>query len=153
MGSANSRGCYVGMNVGTKTGHMVRALLEGIALELRRTLDVFESAGAKVERVFHTSGGAKGALWNQIKADVYGKPVYTLKEDEGSVLGAALLGSVCAGWFDSQEQAADAVLSVDKEFLPDQGRRAFYDELYGVFCEVHDVLQKPFNDIVACINK
>ncbi len=153
MGSANSRGCYIGINVGTKTGHLVRALLEGISLELRRTLDVFESAGAKVERVFHTSGGAKGALWNQIKADVYDKPVYTLKEDEGSVLGAALLGGVYAAWFESEEQAANAVTRVDKEFLPDQSKRAFYDELYGVFREVHDVLQKPFNDIVACINK
>jgi sugar (pentulose or hexulose) kinase len=75
MGSPNSRGCYVGLNMGSTVGHMVRALLEGVALEFKRTLDVFESAGARIERVFHTQGGAKGTLWNQIKADIYGKPV------------------------------------------------------------------------------
>ena len=124
MGSANSRGCYVGMNLGTTTGHLVRALLEGVALELKRTLDVFESAGAKVERVFHIAGGSKGDTWNQIKADVYGIPVYTLKVDEGGVIAAALLGGLAAGVYTNEQETAEMVIQVKKEYLPDPKRHA-----------------------------
>lgn len=148
MGSSDSRGSFIGLNLGSKMGHLVRAVLEGIALEHRRILDVFSANGASVERVYHTAGGAKGELWNQIKADVYGIPVYTLKTDEGGVIGAALLGGCAAGLFESVEDAADLVLQVKKEYLPDASKKTRYDMLYKVFCETHDVLQKPFADLV-----
>lgn len=92
MGSVNSRSCFVGMSLKTGLGHLVRALMEGVAFEHKRTIDIFKANGAKLNRVFHISGGSKGKLWNQIKADIYGKPVYTLKIDEGGVIGTALLG-------------------------------------------------------------
>lgn len=151
MGSADSRGCFVGMNLGTKMGHLVRAVLEGIAFEHKRTLDVFAANGANVQRIYHTAGGAKGELWNQIKADIYGIPVYTLKTDEGGVIGAALLGGCAAGLFNNPEEAADLVMQVKKEYLPNNEKRGFYDELYQVFCETHDVLQKPFANLAAVV--
>jgi ribulose kinase len=63
------------------------------------------------------------------------------------VLGAALLGAVAAGFFGTEEEAAEATTRTDREFLPDQSKRALYDDLYGVFREVHDALQQPFNDL------
>lgn len=147
MGSANSRGCYIGMNLGTNIGHLVRALLEGVALELKRTLDIFAGTGEPVERVYHISGGSKGNTWNQIKADVYGIPVYTLKIDEGGVIAAALLGGLAAGLYKSELEIAEMVLQIKKEYLPDPKKHAYYNELYPVFCEVHDVLQEPFADL------
>ncbi len=147
MGSANSRGCFVGMNLGTTTGHLVRALLEGVAFEHKRTLDVFAATGAKMQRVFHISGGSKGQLWNQIKADVYGLPVYTLKIDEGGVVGAALLGGVAVGLFQNELEAAEVVTQIAKEYLPDRKKTAYYNEVYQAFCEVHDALQKPFTTL------
>lgn len=151
MGSTNSRGCYVGMNLGTKMGHLVRALLEGIAFEHRRTLDVFKANGATIERVYHTGGGAKGELWNQIKADIYGIPVYTLQKDEGGVIGAALLGGTSAGLFKNAEEAAELVMQVKKEYVPNPRNKERYDSLYQVFCQIHDLLQQPFSDLVRAI--
>lgn len=152
MGSANSRGCYIGMNLGTKMGHLVRALLEGIAFEHRRTLDVFEANGATIDRIYHAGGGAKGELWNQIKADIYGIPVYTLQMDEGGVIGAALLGGTAAGLFRNTEEAADLVMRVKKEYAPNPLNKKRYDSLYQVFCQTHDLLQQPFGDLVKAIS-
>lgn len=152
MGSANSRGCYIGMNLSTKMGHLVRALLEGIAFEHRRTLDVFKDNGASIDRVYHAGGGSKGELWNQIKADIYGIPVYTLQMDEGGVIGVALLGGTAAGLFNNVEEAADLVMKVKKEYLPNSSNIKRYDALYEVFCQTHDLLQKPFGDLVKAIS-
>ncbi|MEG1524689.1 MAG: FGGY family carbohydrate kinase [Clostridia bacterium] len=144
MGSADSRGSFIGLNVGTGIGHMVRSVLEGIAFEHKRTLDLFEGSGKHINSVYHTGGAAKGALWNQIKADIYQKPVYTLRFDEGGVLGSALLGGVGAGLFPNPETAAKMVLIVKDEYLPDVTKAHQYSELFHAFCETHDALQKPF---------
>lgn len=144
LGSQHSKGSFVGLSLSTTVGHMVRALMEGVAMEFRRTLDIFYQSGAQIKQVFHVSGGSKGALWNQIKADIYGLPVYTLKVDEGGVLGAALLGGVAAGLFASPKQATEHVLQIDREFLPNPKLKHFYSDLYAVFCETHDALQQPY---------
>ncbi len=147
LGSQHSKGSYVGISHSTTVGHLVRAMLEGVALEFRRTFEIFESSGANIERVFHVSGGSKGSFWNQVKADVYGLPLYTLKVDEGGVLGAALLAGLATGIFGDAAQAAEAVLQIDREYLPNPQNNAFYKELYQVFCETHDSLQKPYIDL------
>lgn len=147
MGSASSRGCFIGMNLGTKIGHMVRAVLEGIAFEHKRTIDIFESAGKNITKVYHGAGGAKGDLWNQIKADIYQKPVYTLECDEGGVLGAAILGGVATGIYKDPVQVAERVMKIKKEYLPNKENAKRYEELYKVFCEIHNTLQIPFADL------
>ncbi len=147
MGSADSRGSFIGLNLGTTIGHMVRAVLEGIAFEHKRTLDIFEQSGKTIGGVFHTGGAAKGALWNQIKADVYQKPVYTLEFDEGGVLGSALLSGVGAGLFPDPETAAQLVLKVKNEYTPNAANARRYAELYHAFCETHDALQAPFSTL------
>ncbi len=147
MGSANSRGCFIGMNLGTEVGHMVRAVLEGIAFEHKRTIDIFEKNGKEITEVYHTAGGAKGDFWNQIKADIYEKPLHTLEFDEGGVLGVAILGGVATGLYKDEIEAAEAVMKIKKTYLPNPDNAARYRELYKVFCELHDVLQSPFADL------
>jgi len=145
LGTADSRALFIGMNSGTKTGHMVRAILEGIAFEHKRTLDILESnSNNGIEKVYHTGGGAKGDLWSQIKADIYGKPVYTLKATEGGVLGAALLGGVGVGIYNSVLEAAELVTEIDKEFLPDKSKAERYNAMFNQYCKIHDLLMDSF---------
>jgi xylulokinase len=145
LGTANSRALFFGMNQGTETGHFVRAILEGIAFEHKRTLDILEGSGTRIEAVYHTGGGAKGQLWSQIKADIYGKPVCTLKVTEGGVLGAALLGGVGARLLESETEAAKMVTEIDREFMPDKTKSQRYEYFYKMFCDIHDLLQKQFH--------
>jgi xylulokinase len=152
LGSPLSKGSYFGLSLSTGPGQMARAMLEGVALELRRSLDVFSESGNTGEQVFHVSEGTASATWNQIKADIYGVPLYTLKGNDGAVLGAALIGGVGAGLFSDMCSAAEAVLQIDKEYLPNPKNRTFYSELYEVFCETHDAMQSPFINLAKFRN-
>ena len=144
MGSADSRGCFIGLSLEKNIGHMVRALLEGVAFEFKRTLDIFEANGEKIQMVYHSGGAAKGDTWNQIKADIYNVPICTLEADEGGVLGAALMSAVAVGFVDDLEKGADRLLKVKKTYQPNPANREIYDKSYQVFCVLLDVLQPSF---------
>jgi xylulokinase len=153
MGSADSRACFIGLSLEKQIGHFIRALLEGVALEFKRTLDIFDSSGTPVQRVFHSGGGAKGDLWNQIKADIYQKPIYTLEADEGGVLGVALMAAVAVGIVDDLVEGAERLLKVKKIYEPNPDNKAVYEDMYAVFTKLHDVLQEPFKHMADVLKK
>ena len=76
---------------------MVRALLEGVCLQLRLVLDSMREAGLAVHEVRATGGFARSALWRQVLTDALGMPVGFPAVDQGSAYGAALLGQQGVG--------------------------------------------------------
>ncbi|MFB0536375.1 MAG: FGGY-family carbohydrate kinase [Anaerolineae bacterium] len=147
LGTPFARGVFFGLTPRTDTGAMVRAIMEGVTFELRRTLEIVEDAGNRVREVYTIGGGARSDLWSQIKADTYKKPVYTFEASEGGILGSAILAGVGVGVYTDARAGAEQCLRVDKAFQPDPSRAARYDYLYGLFKEVHDRLQEPFDKL------
>lgn len=147
LGTPFARGVFIGLTPRTGIGSMMRAIMEGICFELRRTLEIVEEAGNRVTDVYTTGGGARSALWSQIKADIYQKPVYTLMASEGGVLGSAILAGVGVGVFPDIQAAAEQCVHVDRVFQPDPSRFTRYDYLYDVFKETHDRLQELFEKL------
>ena len=144
LGSAYARGVFFGLTPRTGVGAMTRAVMEGVCFDLRRTLEIVEEAGNRVSDVYTTGGGARSALWSQIKADVYHKPVYTLKASEGGVLGSAILAGVAAGVYAGVQDGVDRCVHVDRVYTPNEQLRARYDFLYELYTQIHDRLQQPF---------
>ena len=73
----------------------------------------------------HRRRGESSTLWNQIQADVYGRPVETLRVGESAVLGAAILGGVGAGVFVSLEEGVTAMVHVaDRIERPQRHQRS-----------------------------
>ena len=54
---------------------LIRAVLEGISLNLRIILEALEEQGITIDVVRLIGGGARWRDWQQILADVYGLPV------------------------------------------------------------------------------
>ena len=79
----------------------------------------------------------RSPLWNQIQADVYGRPVQTLKGGESTVLGAALLGGLGAGVFASIEEGVEAMVHVADEIQPNPANHALYEELYDAYVKAY----------------
>ena len=148
LGTPLARGVFFGLTPRIGTGAMVRAIMEGVTFELRRTLEIVEDAGNTVHEVYTIGGGARSDLWSQIKADIYQKPVYTFEASEGGILGSAILAGVGAGFYPDVRAGAEQCLRVDKEFQPDASKTARYDYLYELFKEVHDRMQEPFDKLV-----
>ncbi|WP_185975885.1 FGGY-family carbohydrate kinase [Mycolicibacterium sp. 018/SC-01/001] len=125
--------------------HFYRSLLEGIALELRLQLDGLESArGERVEVIRATGGGARSALWTQILADVFDRPLQVCASAEVSALGAAAIALTAAGVHDTLPAAAASVSITDAVVTPRPDAAAAYRhlrELYErVFVHTRDLL-------------
>ncbi len=84
-------GAILGLRLSTSRGEIIRALLEGVAFEMRLNLEILEHSGCKVDELRAVGGGAKSKIWTQLKADVIGKPVTVMNVTEAGCLGAAML--------------------------------------------------------------
>ena len=145
LGTPYARGVFFGVTPRTGKGAMVRAIMEGITLELRRTMEIVENAGHQVEVIYHSGGGAYSDVWSQIKADIYQKKVATFETSEGGILGSAILAGVGAGVYANATAGAEHCLRVAKEFKPNATLKARYDYLFELFKDLHDRLQEPYN--------
>jgi xylulokinase len=139
MGSSRSRGSIIGLTPEHGRPEIVRAILEGVTFELRRTLDLVRLPETD-EPVRVTGGGATSPIWNRIRANVYGQPACILVSHEGGLLGAGLLAGVGAGWYPDAAAAAEQVVRITDETRPDDAEREQYEEIYAEFCAVHDLL-------------
>src|SRR5207253_7418746 len=71
----SARGALVGITASHTRGHIVRAILEGVAFSLRDTFTLFQEMNVPVQCIRLGGGGARSPLWRQIQADVYGHAV------------------------------------------------------------------------------
>ncbi len=124
----NARAALVGLSASHSRGHVIRAVLEGVAYGLTDSLDLLRELGveATVGRV--SGGGARSDLWLRICASVMGIPLCRTAADEGSAFGAALLGGVAGGLFASTSEAVAACVRVRDEIEPDPQWTAVYAE-------------------------
>jgi xylulokinase len=87
---AAARGRLSGLQLTHAAGHVVRAVVEGLAFELKRHLSILANAGVTVERLLVGGAAAASSATARIIADVTGKPVGCVI-DGGSALGAAIV--------------------------------------------------------------
>ena len=137
-----ARGVFYGLTLAHTRAHMTRAMLEGSAYALRDILEARRDAGLDVRRLTIVGGGAKGALWRQIKADVTGLPVRVPTSVETTATGAAILAAVGAGTHASVAEAVDAFVAYQpEEQVPDPERQQRYDDAYRRYREVYFALK------------
>jgi xylulokinase len=117
----NARATLTGLAANHTRGHVVRAVLEGVAFSLKDTFSLFTEMKVPVNNVRLGGGGARSDLWRHIQADVYGHEVEILAAEEGAAYGAALLAGVGAKFWNSVDEACDAVVQVQKRIQPDPG--------------------------------
>ncbi len=90
-----ARGVFFGVNAETTREDMLYAVMEGIAFSLYH---IYESMGTPPATAIRISGGAaKSAALNLLKAELFGKEVCTLSENDTSALGAAAVAARGAG--------------------------------------------------------
>ena len=90
---ADVTGAIFGLRLSTKRGDVLRALLEGVAFEMRLNLEVLQHSGIRINELRATGGGAKNPACMQLKADVLGKPITSVAVTEAGCLGAAMLAA------------------------------------------------------------
>ncbi len=133
------RGCFSGLGLHHTRAHLARAVLEGCAYALRDIVTRFAALGLGGEEIRVVGGGARSALWMQIKADVTGRAVRAVKGDCATSAGAAMLAAVAAGHAADLAQAARAVVRLAEapvEPRPDAVAR--YDAAHAAYRRLYD---------------
>lgn len=133
-------GCLLGLRLTHTFGHIVRAALEGISLELRWMLDAIGEAGVDVSDVRLVGGGARNPRWNRIHADALGRPVSTLRVADAAMVGAAMCAAVAVGAYADLSAAADAFVRVEGTVEPDPASAGDYSELSERYRATFDLL-------------
>jgi xylulokinase len=136
-----TRGAIVGLSMATTRGEILRAMLEGVALEMRLNLDILERSGCHVRELRAIGGGARSAFWTQLKADVIGKPVTALHESEAGCLGAAML-AFAADTESSVLALADSWVQPAQTFHPDPDRIDFYVRRFGDYVRLYPAIRE-----------
>lgn len=86
-----TKGTIYGLRLSTERGEILRALLEGVAFEMRLNLEILQESGYNIHELRAVGGGAKSKAWTQLKANVLGKKITTLNIKETGCYGAAML--------------------------------------------------------------
>jgi xylulokinase len=131
--SANIRGAFLGLDLGHTQADIVRATLEGIALNLRLALDELRRLGDVGREMVVVGGGSRSPLWRQIFADALEIDIVkTNVGQEAGSLGAAAVAAVACGLWDDFRRIDD-VHQVEAVARPVPDRVRVYRELLPIF--------------------
>lgn len=146
---ALARGAFVGLTLRSGMGHMVRAVMEGVAFGLRDNLELLRERGVRPPSAAVSGGAAQSPVWRQILTDVANMPLYTINSTEGAALGAAILAAVGYGrWPSVAAAGADLIRTVDTS-MPSAAGAADYERLYPRFRQLYPALQATFHGLAA----
>jgi xylulokinase len=135
---AHAHGMLFGLAGHHGKEHFFRALLEGIAFELRAQIERLEQAEVAPVEVFLTmGGGSRSALWRQIVADITRRRVVACREVETTNLGAGMHAAAAIGWYDSIAEAAAGMAAEGAGHEPDEGTASRYDAFFDVYRELY----------------
>jgi len=146
-----ARGVFFGISLKHGKGHMVRAVLEGVAFGLMNSLELMRDLGIKPKELRILGGGSRSLLWRKIVADVFGLEVYLLEVDEGSSYGAAILASVGAGAHKTVEDAVNEIIRTKDPLEPDPQAHSKYGKYYELYNELYLALKEEFRRLAKLI--
>jgi xylulokinase len=137
-------GAILGLRLGTTRGQVLRALLEGVALEMRLNVELLDRAGLAIREFRAIGGGAKNRALTQLKVDVLDRPMTTLAVTEAGCLGVALLA--CAADTGAKPQAlVERWVKPQQVVEPDARRAAAYCERFERYQELYPWIKKLYN--------
>jgi xylulokinase len=130
------RGGFLNLSLTTTREHLARAVLEGVAFNLRWVQDRMARFSKRdISRIKLYGGGALSSTWAQIFADIFKRPVEQLADPEYAVSrGVAMLGFHQLG-----ELALDQIetrVPIAATYEPRGDVSARYDEMFTQFVRV-----------------
>ncbi len=129
------KGGAYGIDLRHTRAHFSRAIMESVACLLRRYLEYLQ---IPVTEVISIGGGAKSRLWRQIKADITGKKVVTLKNKETGCLGTAIYAGYGYGVYKDISSAVSEIVERNDETVP-KAKKEDVDTVYHRYLELEEL--------------
>jgi xylulokinase len=135
-----ARGAFVGLSLRHGPGHMTRAVMEGVAFQLRWALAYGAGYGMAPAVIRAVGGGGVGSVWLGIIADTLDRDLEVVAApQDAAALGAAAIAFTGLGRWSSVTEV-ERLVRVERVVRPDPARTAARDRLYPVFQRLHGAL-------------
>ena len=140
---AGARGAWTGLGLDHTRGHLLRAALEGVAFALREGLEALKALGVTAPELRLAGGGASGAggssgePWQQLLADVLGRPLWLLPDEISAVAsarGAAFLAGLASGVYPAAGDTLVLIPGPERSIRPGE---ADYEAAYMHYTELY----------------
>ena len=144
--NAYAKGVFYGVGLDSQKSDFVRAILESVGYMLREYIETIEKMGLNVSEIRSIGGASKSSLWNSIKADITGKNIVVLENEESTSLGAAMLGAVSIGLYDNIEDICQQVIRRKQIHEPNPAHKETYNQGYRKYVQLYPCLKNIFID-------
>lgn len=119
----NARGSFQGITGGVKREHIVRAVLESIAYQVKEAVEAMNKDASQPISLLKVDGGAsRNDFLMQFQADVLGIPVERPAVQDATAQGAAFGAGLAIGFWESYESII-AKRQIDRVFEPGDGQK------------------------------
>lgn len=146
--SINIRGAFIGLHQGTSREALIRAVLEGITLNLRSSMELLGKKVPLSGRMLICGGGSRSSFWMQMFADVFGMEIIKSNVDQDAAsLGAAAICARALGLYPDYSFLS-GLRNIEKSWQPDPEKQKRYAALYPVFLRVSELVS-DIGDIMA----
>jgi len=144
----DARGAFIGLNLATRREDVLRAVMEGITMNLGFIVDLFRQH-VPIDAITVIGGGAKSAVWRQMMADIYGCRIEALNYlEEATSMGAAVIGGVAAGLFPGFD-VIHRFVRVEHTAVPDPETRKRYLRILPLLEKSYRALVGVYGDLAA----
>ena len=141
---AYARGTVFGLSLHHTKGHLIRAMMEGVAYALYDNYRLMLENGIRANApIILNEGGAKSKLWRRIITDLFNVPTAFVENRVGAPYGDAILAGVSVGVFDDYTIAKEKVNYIDY-MEPDRKTHERYVEYYGIYRNLYAHLKEDF---------
>jgi len=133
----DAQGVALGLGIDTTREEIFKAILEGITFEAMVNLECLEKAGIAVNELRVSGGLAKSDYMLQLKADMMGRKIVSLNASEAGTVGVAILAAAAGGIFKSIDEAVSRLVTVKREYRPDDKRTLAYAEKFQTYKKIY----------------
>ena len=138
--NSDASGCFIGLTPRHDREAMLKAVLEGVGLNMKIILDCL-NAGVGVHEMRVIGGGARSVAWLRILADVWQQPLYIPQMLQYATgMGAAICAGIGAGVYKDFDHAAQ-INPIRSLIQPDIANRPVYTAALERFLSVYKALE------------
>jgi xylulokinase len=136
-----AKGAIIGLQHTTTKGEITKALLEGVALEMKLNLQLMENSGMHIDTFIATGGGTRHQAWNRLKADVLNKKIIVREVTEAGCFGAALLACSAIEEIPVSELYKQ-IVARSEVISPDPQNSGIYDKKFESYKQLYPALRQ-----------
>lgn len=144
-----ARGAFIGMTLKTRTGDMIRSIMEGVGYAFKDAMKVIIESGVTVNSCNIGEGGSRSQLWSDITAAMLGiKKSSVMKNKDSAPVGATILAGMGIGAYSSWEEATKVLTSIVETPIRTDMQH-YYENGYNIYKEIYPSI----SNVVYQINK